>query len=140
MEETMAPRSIYGSITAVCVATAVAVWGSGAAAQDSDLRASIQEAQNQYEEALTKGDFESVASMFTEDAVYLPITGGSFEGRDAILQYLQETGAPQALEIQSTRTERIGDKTLDIGTFTLTLTAELGQPIEGEYVVVGEET
>ena len=116
------------------------LFAGSALGQDEQLHAKVAETQARYVEAWVAGDAEALASLFTEDAVFWPISGGSFEGRDAIRQTLQQDPQPEAASIRSTHTERLGDLVFDVGTFTVTLSGAEGGEMEGEYVVVAEET
>jgi uncharacterized protein (TIGR02246 family) len=111
-----------------------------AAAQDEALQAEVEELQSRYEQAWIAGDADTLASLFTEDAAFWPISGGSFDGREEIRQALQDDPQPQAAEIRSTHTERMGDLVFDVGTFSVTLPEAQGGTMEGEYVVLAEET
>ena len=121
------------------VASAMLFVGS-AAAQNDDLQAQVEDLQSRYEQAWTAGDAEALAGLFTEDAIFWPLGGGSFEGRDNIQQAMQQEPTPETADIRSTRTERIGDMVLDVGTFSATLPEAQGGAVEGEYVVIVNET
>lgn len=127
-------RSI-GAVLAPCF-----VFIGPVAAQDEALQAQVEELQSQYEQAWTAGDADALVSLFADDAVFWPVTGGSFEGHDAIRGVVQEDAQPQAAEISSTHTERLGEFVFDVGTFSVTFPEEQGGAMEGEYVVVAEET
>jgi uncharacterized protein (TIGR02246 family) len=108
-------------------------------AQDQALQQQVEELQSRYEQAWVAGDADTLASLFTQDAIFWPLSGGSFEGRDAIREALGQDAQPEAAEIRSTRTEQTGDYILDIGTFSMTLPEAQGGTVEGEYVVLAEE-
>jgi uncharacterized protein (TIGR02246 family) len=110
-----------------------------AAAQDEALQEQVEDLQSRYEQAWIAGDADTLASLFTDDAVFWPLSGGSFEGREAIREALEQDAQPQAAEIRSTHTEQMGDFVLDVGTFTMTLPEAQGGTVEGEYLVVAEE-
>lgn len=133
---------ILGSITAVLASAMLLV--SPAAAQDQALQQQVEELQSRYEQAWVAGDADTLASLFTEDAIFWPINGGSFEGRDAIREAVREEPQPQSAEISSTHTERMGDLVFNVGTFSITLPEAQGEAqagaMEGEYVVVAEES
>ncbi len=129
---------ILGSITAVLASAMLLV--SPAAAQDQALQQQVEELQSRYEQAWVAGDADTVASLFTEDAIYWPVSGGSFEGRDAIREAVGEGAQPQSAEISSTHTERMGDLVFDVGTFSITLPEAQGGAMEGEYAAVSEES
>ncbi len=133
---------ILGSITAV-LASAMLLVGP-AAAQDQALQQQVEELQSRYEQAWVAGDADTLASLFTENAIFWPVSGGSFDGRDAIREALREEPQPQSAEISSTHTERMGDLVFNVGTFSITLPEAQGGTqagaMEGEYVVVAEES
>lgn len=109
-------------------------------AQDEALQTQVEELQSKYEQAWTAGDTDALTSLFTDDAVFWPISGGSFEGREDIRDAVQEDEQPQAAEINSTHTERLGDFVFDVGTFSVAFPEAQGGAMDGEYVVVAEET
>jgi uncharacterized protein (TIGR02246 family) len=129
---------VIGSMAAV-LASAMLLIGP-VAAQDQALQEQVEELQSRYEQAWVAGDADTLASLFTEDAIFWPVSGGSFEGRNAIREALREDAQPQSAEISSTHTERMGDLVFDVGTFSITLAEAQGGAMEGEYVVVAEET
>lgn len=133
-------RKMTRAYLSIVMVSAVALLGSGmAAAQDADLQAQVEGFQQQFEEAIAAEDWETIGSMFTEDGVYLPFTGGMVEGREEIRGVLEENPA-EAIDIRSSKAEMLSETLLfDIGTFTLTLPEEAGGPtFEGEYVSLSE--
>ena len=129
---------IVGPIAAVLASAVLLV--SPAAAQDQALQQQVEDLQSRYEQAWVAGDADTVASLFTEDAILWPVSGGSFEGRDAIREAVGADAQPQSAEISSTHTERVGDLVFDVGTFSITLPEAQGGAMEGEYAVLAEET
>lgn len=120
--------------------SAMALLGSGmVAAQDADAQAQMPDVHQQWEQATAAGDWGTIGSMFAEDAVYLPFTGETVEGREAIQGTFEQNPA-EAIDIRSSQVEMIGENMLfDIGTFTLTLPEEAGgTTFEGEYVSLTE--
>ena len=77
--------------------------------------------------------------MFAEDATFLPMMGGTVEGRSGVQSFYEKSGQT-AVDIQSSKTEMLGENlVLDTGTFTLTLSEEAGgMDVPGEYVSIGE--
>ena len=130
-------------ITRTCLSTLAAslmsLLGGMAAAQDADIQSQLEDLQQKYEEALAAGDAEAIGSMFAEDAIYLPFSGGVAEGREGIQSH-HEQNPVQSIDVRSDRTEMVGENVvLDIGTWTATLPQEAGGgTIEGEYVLVAE--
>ena len=130
------------TMTRTCLAAAMTtllLGGGPAGAQDADLQAQIEAFQQQYEQAVAAGDWAAISAMFTEDATFLPMTGGTVEGRSGVQGYYEQSGQA-AVDIQSSTTEMLGENLiLDAGTFTLTLSEEAGgMEVPGEYVSIGE--
>ena len=123
----------------LALSATVLIGGGRAMAQDADPQAQVEEIQARYEEAIAAQDWEAMGSLFTENATFLPMTGGMFEGPEGIRGYHEESGLT-ALDATSTRTEMLGENLiLDIGTFTATATTEEGDmELQGEYVVLAE--
>ena len=111
-----------------------------AAAQDAEVQAKVELAHNRYEEALTKGDADALTAMFAEDAIYMPLTGGTYRGSEEIRNHLEQSPTPESVEIRGTSVEPIGENMiLDIGTFTMKLPDQAGGTVEGEYIALAEE-
>ena len=123
----------------VATVLAMALLGPGkGAAQEVDLQAQIEGFQQRFEEAIVADDWEAIGSMFVENSIYMPFTGGMVEGREEIRSTLEQNPA-ETIDIHSSRAEMLGENMLfDIGTFTLTLPAEAGGTFEGEYVSMSE--
>jgi hypothetical protein len=123
---------------------AVALWaisllGGMAAAQDADMQTQVSDVQQRYEDAIAARDYAALSSLFVENPIYLPISGGIIEDREGIASFYEQSGLT-ALDARSSRTETVGENlVLDIGTFTATLAEEAGGgTLEGEYVILGE--
>ena len=104
----------------------------------TNAQAQIADLQRRWEQADAAKDWETIASLFVEDGVYLPVTGGMVEGREAIRSALEQD--PEgAVSIRSSRVEPLGENMIfDIGTFTISLPEEAGGTFEGEYVSLSE--
>ena len=104
----------------------------------TDAQAQIADLQRRWEKANAAKDWETIASLFVENGVYLPVTGGMVEGREAIRSALEQDPAG-AVSIRSSRVEPLGENMIfDIGTFTISLPEEAGGTFEGEYVSLSE--
>lgn len=57
---------------------------SAATAQEPNQHGRVAEVQERLDEVWTGGDAEAIFTLFDEDAIYWPITGGTFEGADEI--------------------------------------------------------
>jgi uncharacterized protein (TIGR02246 family) len=76
---------------------------------------------------------EGVAAMYAEDAVFTDVYGNIYNGRDAILGYLQESfAAATDLVIQTTDMLFSGDMVAGYGTFSQTVPGP-----EGDMVLNG---
>ena len=102
-------------------------------------RALNDEAQRRYMQGIASKDYESVAALYAENPIYLPVTGGILEDRESIRLHYAQSGMT-ALDVRSVRLEMISDTVLfDTGTFTAILSEEVGGgTFEGEYVAVSE--
>lgn len=108
----------------------------GAVAQDAELETRLEQRHDEYIRAATVGDADAFLGMFSEDAVVMPVTGGTFEGTEEIRRYFNEAGQFESLEIESTRAERMGDVIVDIGTFEGSFK---GEDVRGEYVTLAHD-
>lgn len=131
------PRHMTRTAAAATLACFATV--HGVSAQDADLQTRVEEAHQAYESAIADADFEALAAMFSDEAVYQPLTGGMIQGRDAIRQYFQEMGFTE-MEVTSTHVEPVGgEMVLDYGTFVATLPEAMGgSTMEGEYIALAE--
>lgn len=121
--------------------SAMILLGSGKTmAQDADLQAQVADTQQRYEDAIAAQDWAALEALFTENATYLPISGGMYEGSEAIRGHLEQSGLT-ALDATSSKSESVGENMiLDFGTFTATATGEAGEmELQGEYVALVEE-
>ena len=109
-----------------------------AAAQDSE-EAMLQEAHDQFVEAVTGMDFERLGNMFAEGAVYQPATGELLQGREEIREWYEQANFT-SMNVEGTYSERLGDDMLlDLGSFSATVSrGEQDQEIRGGYVTVAE--
>ncbi len=102
-------------------------------------RALNDEAQRRYMQGIASKNYEAVAALYAEKPIYLPVTGGILEDRESIRLHYAQSGMT-ALDVRSVRLEMMSDTVLfDTGTFTATLSEEVGGgTFEGEYVAVSE--
>jgi uncharacterized protein (TIGR02246 family) len=112
-----------------------------AAAQDADPQAQVEEVLQRYEEAVAAKDWDALGSLFTENAIFMPGTGGVAEGREAVQSAHVQMGLP-TIDVRSNRTEAVGEGLiLDFGTWSITLPEEAGGGTEeGEYVALYEQS
>jgi len=93
--------------------------------------------------AYAAGNAATIASMYAEDAVYLPDHQPAIAGRAAIQQHFEQVFSvySTALEIMPADTEITGDVAHEHGTFSVTLTPKAGGDAmteTGKYLVLFE--
>ena len=79
------------------LATGLLALGGGLAQADNE--AAIRGLQEQFDHYYTEGDYEGVAQLFTEDAVFIGATGQAVEGRDEILAFFHAHFADGSLQM-----------------------------------------
>ncbi len=88
------------------------------------------------------GKDDALAPHLAEAAVYMPSTGGRFEGAESIAQSL--AAFPDVADFTAEIDDRVplgGDHMLYTGTYTVTLPPEMGgATLPGEYVLVAKNT
>ena len=88
------------------------------------------------------GEDDALAPHLADAAVYMPSTGGRFEGAESIAQSLSEF--PDVADFTAEIDDRVplGEgHTLFIGTYSVTLPPEMGAAtLPAEYVLVAETT
>jgi uncharacterized protein (TIGR02246 family) len=109
-----------------------------ALAQD---KATIEKLNDAFEVAFNKGDFASVASMYTEDAYLLPPGSEMAKGRNNIQAFWTEAGKTVGdLKLTTLDVKPLGNEAArEIGTFSLMTTGQQRQQISGKYVVVWQK-
>ncbi|WP_432255508.1 YybH family protein [Limimaricola sp. AA108-03] len=88
------------------------------------------------------GEDDALAPHLADSAVYMPSTGGRFEGAESIARSLADF--PDVADFTAEIDDRVPlgeDHTLFIGTYSVTLPPEMGGAmLPGEYVLVAENT
>jgi uncharacterized protein (TIGR02246 family) len=112
---------------------------AGAAfAQD---RATIDKLNDAFAGALARGDFASVAEMYTEDAYLMPPGADLVRGRNGI-QAFWTAALDQISDLKLTAVDvrPLGsDAAREVGTFTAKTKGQAPQDIAGKYVVVWQK-
>jgi len=130
-EETGMKVAIVAALFALMASPSVAQTAAG----------EIEKAQQQFLQALYKGDAAMIARMYTERAMVLPPKADMIEGREAIQNYWQgviEAGL-KTLSLRSVRVDEYGgDAAREIGWFSVEVPELRGRTgtVEGKYVVV----
>jgi uncharacterized protein (TIGR02246 family) len=119
------------------VITVLAGLMTPALAQKSD----IEVANTKWMEMFTKGDFDGIASLYTEDATALPPGSSIVNGRAAIgamwKAMAEKVGDPKLTTLD---VKLLGPSAArEIGTFSLKTKGPTPQEVIGKYVVVWEK-
>ncbi len=104
-------------------------------------KANIDAANAKWMEFFNKGDFDSVASLYTIDAMAFPPGSGMVKGRAAIAA-MWKSMAEQASDPKVTTLDvkRLGPSAArEIGTFSLKTKGPTSKEITGKYVVIWEK-
>jgi uncharacterized protein (TIGR02246 family) len=109
-----------------------------AVAQD---KATIQSLNDKFAAAFNSGDFSTLASHYTEDAVLLPPGAEMAKGRSAIQSFWK--GAAEGvsdLKLTAMDVKPLGTEAArEIGSFTLKTKGQQAQEVVGKYVVVWQK-
>ncbi|UOA20471.1 hypothetical protein DSM14862_03308 (plasmid) [Sulfitobacter indolifex] len=88
------------------------------------------------------GKDDALAPHLAEAAVYMPSSGGRFEGAESIAQSM--AAFPDMAGFTAEIDERVplgGDHTLFVGTYNVTLPPEMGgTTVPGEYLLIAQQT
>ncbi len=100
----------------------------------------IQDTNNQFLEALAKGDAAGCADVYPEDGKLLPTNSPILTGRQAIQEFWQgaiNMGVKGAT-LQTVELDEQGDTAIEIGAYTLDIQPEGADAMKdvGSYVVV----
>jgi len=104
-------------------------------------RAEIEAVNAKWMELFNKGDFDGIASLYTEDAVAFPPGSSMVKGRTAI-GAMWKSMAEQVSDPKLTTLEvkPLGPSAAsEIGTFSLKTKGPTPQEVSGKYVVVWEK-
>jgi len=109
-----------------------------AAAQD---KATIEKLNDSFVGAFNRGDFATLAVMYTEDAYLLPPGSAMFKGRTNVQAFW--TAASEAIsdvKLVTVDVKPLGnDSAREIGTFALMTKGQQPQQMTGKYVVVWQK-
>lgn len=88
----------------------------------ADLRAEIEQRNQEFMDAFNRGDAAGVAAAYTDDARVLPPGGNPVSGRAAIEQFWKGAMGTGIREVglQTETVESAGDLAYEIGSATLT--------------------
>ena len=119
-------------------AVCLGLFASPALAQS---KAEIQQLNDQWAAAFTKGDAAAVAAMYTEDAYVLPAGAAMVKGRAAIealwLQEMKQIGDPKLITLDVKPLG--GEAAREIGTATFKTKSQPPQEVTVKYAVVWQK-
>ena len=104
-------------------------------------KAEIEAMNAKWVELFNKGDFDGVASLYTDDATAFPPGSGMVKGRAAIgamwKSMAEQVGDPKVITLD---VKPLGPSAArEIGTFSLKTKGPTPQEVTGKYVVVWEK-
>jgi uncharacterized protein (TIGR02246 family) len=98
-----------------------------AQSDDADFRKFLDDSNDKMSKAMVTGDYNTIASMYTDDAVSLQSYEPMWVGKDAILQGNKKDLTESGMKFSnaSAKTMQVigtGDTRIEIGTFEITVT------------------
>ena len=104
-------------------------------------KAEIEAVNAKWVELFNKGDFDGIASLYTDDATAFPPGSGMVKGRAAIgamwKSMAEQVGDPKVITLD---VKPLGPSAArEIGTFSLKTKGPTPQEVTGKYVVVWEK-
>ena len=109
-------------------------------AQEQITMEDVQENVQRWQELYNQGDYQAIADLYADDAVFYGFAGDVHEGRDAILEFLNRPlpGNPEnpQIEIELDEVHSLGNNTyVDFGRYVTT--AEDGTEVaRGNYMTL----
>jgi|SRR5476649_1741139 uncharacterized protein (TIGR02246 family) len=121
----------------ILIAASLLLIGS-ASAQD---KASIEKLNDAFVSAFNKGDFTTVAGMYTEDAFLLPPGSEMAKGRSNVQAFWTKAGeAIGDVKLTTLDVRPLGNEAArEVGTFSLMTKGQQPQRLIGKYVVVWQK-
>ena len=109
-------------------------------AEDKQVRAEIEAANDKLVAALNGGDAAGIAVLYTEDAMLLPPNSEMLEGREAVQAFWQggiDMGIKEAT-LETEVVEARGNAAYEVGKYTMIIEPPGGPTISdrGKYLVV----
>ncbi|MFW6193576.1 MAG: YybH family protein [Gemmatimonadota bacterium] len=114
----------------------------GAAVDTAAVMSALDSLRTTYEEAFAAGDVATMASTFTEDAIFSEPGAAPVTGRSTIREAMEEAPPPEGatLSLRPTETRVLtNDLVYEMGTGTVTFTpegADEAQEMESSYLVI----
>jgi ketosteroid isomerase-like protein len=113
----------------------------GAAGEFTDAdRAAIERASERFVTAALGAQWDTVASLYSDNAVFMPPNEAAGEGRAAIRQHLGTFPPLQSFRFDRDHIDGSGDLAYVQGRYTMTFTTPDGQTMEdrGKYIEIWE--
>ena len=109
-------------------------------AEDKQVRAEIEAANDKLVAALNGGDAAGIAVLYTEDAMLLPPNSEMLEGREAVQAFWQggiDMGIKEAT-LETEVVEARGNAAYEVGKYTMIIEPPGGPAISdnGKYLIV----
>lgn len=134
------------AVTAACQPADQQDDQQAAAVDTAAIMATFDDLRSEFEEAFSAGEAATMASQFTQDAIYAQPGAPPVTGRSEIRSSLEEEGPPEGatVSIQPTRTQVISaDWAYEMGVSTVSFTpegADQAQETSNTYLVVLHRT
>jgi len=122
----------------VMLAAASFLIAGSAAAQD---KATIEKLNDSFVGAFNRGDFATLAVMYTEDAYLLPPGSAMFKGRTNVQAFwTAPSEAISDVKLTTVDVKPLGNEAArEVGTFSLMTKGQQPQQMTGKYVVVWQK-
>lgn len=109
----------------------------------SEVMREVSQVRAQFESAYGQGDAQALASLYTQDARFLPSDNPTLRGRAEIRSYFQtffDQMASQSITITPSESDASGDLVYEWGTYTVSFTPQGGSSMtdQGRYTVILE--
>ena len=102
-------------------------------------KAAIRAEQDAWVTAITSGDMDALAALYTEDVVVLPPNEPAVEGQAALLAWMEGYPPASAAALSIVSIDGYADLAVVRGTYTMTLTPEgVPEPIhdQGKFIEI----
>jgi uncharacterized protein (TIGR02246 family) len=104
----------------------------------------VESLRSEYVAAFNSGDAAKLASLYSQDAVYMPVSGERIEEREAIEAHFESDfrRGMSELKVEPQETKQIGDAFYDSGAYSMMAAGPTEQkmPVRGSYVVLVQPT
>jgi|SRR6185437_7770511 len=130
-------RTLLGSLIAVVVSCSSG-YAQQAKVSPADLKQQVEQLTRIWDDTFNKRDLSGLASLFTDDAVYVPPSGLIVEGRDAIAKMegniIKQFGGEATVENRVDQAQPLTGGAWAIGHFTVKGKSEINGHWAAVYV------